>query len=336
MPRAFPELSSGDVLVMERFDGVSLSQAGPDLAGRGLDSSAIAGVLVGELLDEIMVDGIFHTDPHPGNILVLGDGSLGFIDFGSVGRLDRELRESLQRILFALDSQDVYSLSDGLLEVTTRPDDLDQVEFERALGGFMARFLNVAGQPDMRMFNELIRLVMKFRLSVPNELAAVFRSLGTIEGSATALDPRFDLVHHAKSYGEQYAQKLVDGDALRERVQSEMIAALPIAKRFVRRVDRIAGAVESGRLTVNIRLFADAKERNVVTSWLNQILLTVLAATTGVMGVLLIRVPDGPAMTSSIGLYDFAGFILLFISSVMALRVLVGIFAAGRHREDSY
>jgi ubiquinone biosynthesis protein len=76
IPAAYHDLSTRRVLVMERLDGVPVSKAGPALAGGGIDRERLARALFDSLLRQIMVDGIFHADPHPGNILLLDDGRL--------------------------------------------------------------------------------------------------------------------------------------------------------------------------------------------------------------------------------------------------------------------
>jgi ubiquinone biosynthesis protein len=130
------------VLVMERLDGTPLGEAGPVIAERGLDRDKLARELLGSLLDQIMLHGVFHADPHPGNVLVLADGRLGLLDFGSVGRLDTSVRSALGRLLLAMDRGDPLAARDALLEVMLRPDEVDQQRLERALGQFMARYLS--------------------------------------------------------------------------------------------------------------------------------------------------------------------------------------------------
>jgi ubiquinone biosynthesis protein len=83
------------VLVMQRLDGTPLGASGPVIAERGLDRDKLARELLGSLLGQIMLHGVFHADPHPGNVLVLADGRLGLLDFGSVGRLDGSVRSAL-------------------------------------------------------------------------------------------------------------------------------------------------------------------------------------------------------------------------------------------------
>jgi len=91
---------------MQRLDGRPLGDAGPVIAERGLDRHAQARALLEFMPRQILVDGVFHADPHPGNILVLGDGRLGLLDFGSVGRLDPSLPAALKRPLLAMDRGD--------------------------------------------------------------------------------------------------------------------------------------------------------------------------------------------------------------------------------------
>ena len=97
-------------------------------------------------------------------------------------------------------------------------------------------------------------------------------------------------------------------------------------RRLPRRLDRIAAAAESGRLAVNVRLFADERDRRYATGLLQQLLLTVLGATAGLMAVQLLGTAGGPAVTDRVDLYPLLGYFLLVVSSVLVLRVLVLIF----------
>jgi ubiquinone biosynthesis protein len=115
--------------------------------------------------------------------MVLADGRLGLLDFGSVGRLDGSLRAALQRLLLAMDRGDPLGASDALLEVMLRPDEVDQERLERDLGQFMARYLNPGASAGGAMFGDLFRIVSAYGLSVPPEVAAVFRALATLEGT---------------------------------------------------------------------------------------------------------------------------------------------------------
>jgi ubiquinone biosynthesis protein len=328
-PHPHQPLSGRRVLVMERLDGTPLKEAEPVLAERGLDRQVLAHTLLECLLRQVMVSGVFHADPHPGNVLVLDDGRLGLLDFGSVGRLDGSLRAALQRLLLAMDRGDPLAASDALLEVMLRPDEVDQEGLERALGQFMARYLTPGASADTAMFGDLFRIVSTYGLSVPPEVAAVFRALATLEGTLGQLSPGFDLVAEARTVARDETARL-DPAAGRQLVADELTTLLPMLRRLPRRAERIASAAEHGRLSIHVRLFADQRDRRHLTGLLHQVLLTILASTAGIMAVLLLGTPGGPAVTARVSLYQLLGYNLLVVCAILALRVLVLIFRPDR------
>ncbi|HZA85188.1 MAG TPA: AarF/UbiB family protein, partial [Actinomycetes bacterium] len=330
IPVPYLPLSGERVLVMERLDGTPLSAAGPLIADRGLDRDGLARDLLECLLRQVMVSGVFHADPHPGNVLELADGRLGLLDFGSVGRLDASVRAALQRLLLAMDRGDPLAASDAMLEVMLRPDEVDTERLERALGQFMARYLSPGARPGVRMFSDLFRIVSEHGLSVPPEVAAVFRALATLEGTLAQLAPGLDLVAEARAFAGRQGIEQLDAGAARQLVAEELTTLLPMLRRLPRRVERIAGAAEHGRLSLQVRLFADERDRRHVTGLLHQVLLTILAATAGIMAVLLLGTAGGPRVTATVSLYQLLGYNLLVVCAILALRVLVLIFRPDR------
>jgi ubiquinone biosynthesis protein len=327
IPRAHHDLSTRRVLVMQRLDGVAVSQADGALANGNRER--LARDLLDCLLRQIVIDGVFHADPHPGNILLLADGRLGLIDFGSVGRLDSGLRAALQRLLLALDRCDPVAVTDALLEVTARPDDLDEQALERSVGALLVRHLAAGRPPDATMFAELFRIVTRHELAVPPEFAATFRALSILEGGLTQLAPGFDIVAEAERFGQTQLHERLGPASLKEAAADEIVALLPMLRRLPRRVDRITAAVEGGRLSVNVRLLADERDRKTINGWIQLGVLTVLAASAGGMAVALLALKGGPAMTATIGLYQFLGYCLLVICALLALRVLAAVFRTG-------
>ena len=331
IPAPHQALCGERVLVMQRLDGTPLSAAGPVLAERGLDRHALARQLLASVLAQVMLSGVFHADPHPGNVLVLADGRLGLLDFGSVGRLDGSVRAALQRLLLAMDRGDPLAASDALLEVMLRPDEVQTERLERALGQFMARYLSAGTSPGVRMFSDLFRIVTDYGLSVPPEVAATFRALAVLEGTLSQLDPGFDLVAEARAFAAgQGPGQMLDPAAARQLATDELTTLLPMLRRLPRRLERIASAAEHGRLSVQVRLFADQRDRRHLTGLLHQVLLTILAATAGIMAVLLLGTAGGPTGTATVSLYQLLGYNLLVVCAILALRVLVLIFRPDR------
>jgi ubiquinone biosynthesis protein len=324
VPIPYQPLSGEKVLVMDYLDGRPLTAAADGVADQ--TRAALASSLLDTLLRQVLLDGTFHADPHPGNVLLLTDGRLGLLDFGSVGRIDAGLRSALQRLLLALDRGDPAALADALLDVVDRPEDLDEARLERTLGRFAARHVAPGIAPDVRMFTDLFRIVAEHGLAIPPEIAAVFRALATMEGTLTQLDPGFDIVAGARRFASgQFAERL-GPDELRRTALDELTSLLPMLRRLPRRIDRVGQALETGRLSVNVRLLADRSDRRFVTGLLHQVLLTFLAAASGIMAVLLIGLRGGPSVTQEVSLYGFFGYCLLVVAAILAVRVLVLVF----------
>jgi ubiquinone biosynthesis protein len=326
MPALHEELSAEHVLVIEWLDGVSLRAARPQIDDRGLDRAELTGALLRSMVYQITEGGAYHADPHPGNILLLSDGRLALLDFGSVGRLDTQQRAALQNLLLAVGRGDPAALRDALLELVTRTADIDEQQLERALGQFMARHLAVGLPPSAEIFTDLFRLASRFQLAIPPEIGTVLRALATLEGTLSELEPDFDIVSQARDYAATHVTAQLAPKTVQKTAADELLALVPVLRRLPRRLDRISGSLEQGRLGVNVRLFADERDRRVVTGLTNQFLLTILGAATGIMAALLLGVSAGPQIASDVSLAQLIGYNLLLVASILVLRVLFTIF----------
>jgi ubiquinone biosynthesis protein len=326
LPAVYDQLCTEHVLVIEWLDGVSLRAAGPLIDDRGLDRAALSRALLRSMVYQITEGGVFHADPHPGNVLLLTDGRLALLDFGSVGRLDARQRLALQDLLLALGRSDPAAFRDALLELVTPAEQIDELLLERALGQFMARHLTGGTAATSEMFTDLFRLAFRFELAIPPEIATVLRALGTLEGTLTLLTPGMDIAAEARAYAADQVAGQVAPKAVQKTVTDELEALLPVIRRLPRRIDRVTGALEQGRLGFNVRLFADERDRRVVTGLTYQFLLTFLGAASGIVAALLLGAPGGPKVAPTVSLYQIIGYNLLIVAAILVLRVLFTIF----------
>jgi ubiquinone biosynthesis protein len=350
IPQVYYEFTSARVLVQEWLEGVTLERAGAAADQAGLDREELARTAFGSILHQILRVGVFHADPHPGNMLLLEDGRIGLIDFGSVGRIDPSVQVAIQELLVAVDRGDPAGLHDALISLlgtraTTHEELLpDQLLLERELGRFMARHLGVAAQPDTEMFTALFRMFARFGLAVPPEVAAVFRALATIEGTLTQLAPGFNLLDEARGFAlGLLADRLGYGPSKRGQNASaaegptpsalssvahaaaqEMLSVLPMLRRLPRRAERISASLEEGRLGVRVRVLADERERRFVSGLIHQVTVTLMAACTGLMGVMLVvfGTGKGPRVSQQLELYPLLGYHVLAVSAILMLRAL--------------
>jgi ubiquinone biosynthesis protein len=287
VPAVYGQWSTSRVLVMEYLDGVSVRDAEPVLAKTNADRHGLACVLLGTVLRQVMLEGTFHADPHPGNVLVLRDGQLALIDFGSVGRLDPLQQAALRRLLLAVARRNPAELHDALLDLAqaSRPAAAGEDPLEPALAQFIAQHLGPGMVPDIAMFNTLFRLLADFGLVFPPVIAAVFRAMITLEGTLARLDPGFQIIEETRTMAASWLGDLLGPASLRDAATDEVLGLLPVLRRLPRRVDRITTSLERGTLTTNVRLLADHRDRHFVASMVGRAVLAFLGTAFGIISV---------------------------------------------------
>jgi ubiquinone biosynthesis protein len=325
VPQVFPQLSTSRVLVMEWLDGVSVRDAGPLLEELRLDRLELARELLRCFLRQILRDGTFHADPHPGNIMLLRDGHLALLDFGSVGRLDPLQQAALQRMLIALDRRNAGMLSAALLEIAEEHAGVDEVRLERALAHLMAQRLGRGMPAGLELFRDLFALLFEFGLAFPPVVGGVFRALVTLQGTLLLLDPNFQLLDEARALGAEWMRDMIAPTSLRKAATDEALNLLPLLRRFPRRLDRLTAALEQGTLSVNVRLLADERDARFINRLVSRVVLAFLGAALGIMSVLFLGMQGGPALTNTISVYQVFGYAGLFLSAVLILRVIIAI-----------
>jgi ubiquinone biosynthesis protein len=331
VPATHPRLCTARLLVMERLSGTPLGAAGPVLDTlTGDRRRAVAATLLEAMLSQVLRYGLFHVDLHPGNVLITEAGTLGLLDFGSVGRLDATTRTALAQLMAALGGSDSVAATDALLELVDRPADVDERALERAVGALIVRYMSPGATAGAAAFPAVLRLVVTHELTIPPQIAAVFRAFATLEGTLAVIDPGFDLITEARTAGTRQLTGAATPDRLRQSAETELATLLPLLRRLPRRIDRIADAAEHGRLSVNVRLLAEHRDRHYVTGLVHQVLLTAIGAASGIMAVLLLGLRGGPRLTPAIDLYAVLGYGLLIVAVILVLRVLVVIFRHDR------
>jgi ubiquinone biosynthesis protein len=323
VPSVHTRLSTERVLVMEWLDGVNIRQADQLIDDLKLDRTALARTLLECFLRQILYNGVFHADPHPGNILILRTGKLGLVDLGSVGRLDSLQQSALRSLLLAFQLKNSHLLTQALLDLAEVPDNVDEDRLERALAQFLVQRLGAHMPLDARVFSALFALIQQYQLAFPPVIAGVFRSLVTLEGTLTLLAPTFSLPEEAARLAPQFLQEEIRFNSLTKLLMSEALSLLPILHRLPRRLDRISAALEKGTLTTRTRLFSHTEETTFARSLASNLIQAFLSAALGIVGVLFVGMPGGGSqLIPGISLFEVLGWICLFVGAVLMMRVI--------------
>ncbi len=258
IPRAYEEASGPRVLTMEYIGGTKISRI-DDLDAAGLDRTAIAMTLQRVSLQMIVEDGVFHADPHPGNLAVDDDGAVIFYDFGMSGRVDPYIQEKIVEFYVAVARQDIDAILDTLIAMGTLSPEADR----DVMGEVMELAIADASGEDIEQYrvNQIIEQVestmYEFPLRLPRNLALVLRVATVVEGVCVTLDPEFDFISTAtdylgeKGYYEQTARGLAkDAGRQVQRTTEALFTVPPKADAFLDRANR-------GDLQVNVTIEDD-------------------------------------------------------------------------------
>ncbi len=201
LPRIHWPLSRAAVLTMEFLDGVKVSAVGTDEAP-GLDRRLVARRGADAVLRQVLIHGLFHADPHPGNLLVLPQNVVAFVDFGIVGRLDRRMRDRLAEMVMAIHAHDADRLAGIVVGVATPLRPVDGAALSRDLDEMLDQYAGLAlGQLSLRaLFGSITEAMARHRLKLPADLLLLIKSLTTIEAVGRQLDPDFEIVEYATPF----------------------------------------------------------------------------------------------------------------------------------------
>lgn len=200
-PRVYRKLSSPRVLTLEKLDGIKIDDAAA-LEREGLDPRIVAERLAGHYLAMIFVHGFFHADPHPGNLLALPEHVIGYLDFGMMGRLDRDTREALADVTLAVVERDSALLARSLLALSDYETEPDARSFETDVTEMMDQY---AYRPLSewrfgRLLEQALEVTARHRVRVPAELFLMVKAISELESLARALDPAFDVAAAAAPF----------------------------------------------------------------------------------------------------------------------------------------
>ena len=244
IPRVYFEYSGRKVLVLEKLQGIPLSQRA-SLEQVGIDRMAIMRIGLRAYFKQVFKDGVFHGDLHAGNLFILPDGRIGLIDFGIVGRLNRRTQDAIANMFVSLYTEDYERLAYEYVELAPYNETINVDEFAKDLKNLLAPHFGLSMKNvDLgRLLMASTGIAAKHRLVLPSELMLFFKSIVTVESMARLITRDFNLLDHALEFAEEIVKARYSRDRLTEEVtlfgrdSSQLLKGLPRQlKQFIRRV----------------------------------------------------------------------------------------------------
>ncbi|MCP3177087.1 MAG: ABC1 kinase family protein [Desulfuromonadales bacterium] len=215
VPQVFWDFTGESVLAMEYVDGIKVSHF-DKLRQEGHDLRAIARHGADAILKQVLVHGLFHGDPHPGNIYILDKDRVCFLDYGMVGRLDDSLKYQLVELLVAVLKRDVDRIINMLLYSGELTDESNIRDLRRDLAEFIDDYYEIPLQEINagKLLSEFVEILSHNRIKFRSDLILLAKALVTIEGIGRQLDPDFNMIDHLKPFLEKVVRERLAPAAL--------------------------------------------------------------------------------------------------------------------------
>ncbi|MCX7994296.1 MAG: AarF/ABC1/UbiB kinase family protein [candidate division WOR-3 bacterium] len=210
IPKIFKELSTSRVLIQEYIDGIKIT----DLARikeNGINPRIVAQNGAEIFLKQILIDGFFHADPHPGNIFVLKDNVIVPVDFGMVGRLTPQLKEELINLVLGVINRDTRKIARVILKMGIVNRNIDQNMLQEDILYILDKFEGRSiKQISVKEFvKDLNRVIRRYQIIVPQDLLYLGKALSQLESIGRELDENFDIVNFARNFAHKHRLGMV-------------------------------------------------------------------------------------------------------------------------------
>lgn len=220
VPQVYTTFSGARVLVLEKFEGLRFTDREAMIA-KGIQPRDVVELGSDIFFHMVMHDGIFHGDLHPGNLFVLGDGRVGIIDFGIVGRLSRRVQDSIIIMFTALIEEDYETLAFEYVNLCRPSGALDLNQLQKDLMDTISPYVGMSlGEVNVgRLLLRSTTIAVRHRLQVPRELMLLFKAMVTIEAMGKKIEPDFDIMQ----VGTRLAKKVLTTRYSKERIMRDLL-----------------------------------------------------------------------------------------------------------------
>lgn len=254
IPKVFWHLTTGKVLTQSYVDGLPAS-AKDRIIGSGLSPSLLVERGLGMFLKMVFVDGLFHGDLHPGNLLALPENVVGVIDFGLCVHLGKSTREHLAGLLIGLIQEDFSRVVTHYVELSHPAASFDAVVFEHEVGNAVAPFIGLSLEDlrSGRLFWDLARVAAKHGAPMPQELVVFIKTLISFEGIGTHLDPGFDVLKTAEKFTAEIVSDIYSSENLKRQALTVAHDVGQLARHGPQQIRRLLKSALQGDLVLNVR-----------------------------------------------------------------------------------
>ena len=311
IPKVYPEYCTSKLITMELIKGIELSELINNEYPE-INKKKIANYGVKSYFKQVMIDGFFHADPHPGNLIVTPDNKLCYIDEGMMGILNEDFKEDLAELILLLISGNTNNIIKQLIYMDILTPSQNTPELKADIDDLLNLYYGVElNQMDGAMI-DLLNVMIKNEIALPKEFVMIGRGISLIENTGKKLDPEFNAATELK----KLSRKIVINKYKPERITSVSLNYLlqleHLAKDLPDTINNTISKIEEGNIEVNLK-------HKGISEIINQLSIALILSSLIIGSSLVLLVDAGPKIFD-IPLLGFMGF--LFSAILGAFLIL--------------
>ncbi|MDZ7604085.1 MAG: AarF/ABC1/UbiB kinase family protein [Cyclobacteriaceae bacterium] len=331
VPRPYRELTTRKIITIEFVSGCKVNDI-QTIKSWGIDPKEIAKKGLNIYLKQIFEVGVFHADPHPGNILIKPNGRIALIDFGMTGKLMQSQKYAFAGVFISLANKDAKSMATNLRRLAIDHEIEDMRAFEYDLNDMIQDYVIFAhedvGIKDFTV--RLQKLAYKYKLQIPGVIFLILRSLAILENTAHTLDPGFDVLENIKPYGKKLLSEQFSVKNISDEISHSTSQLFTLFYNLPLEIRDIVKQVRKGKIVLNTRQIGDDQYRRQLEFIANRLVMALIISALIISAAITYAFSIGKEFSGMLGMPYFSLFCLV-VASVLGFFVLVNEFRSGRN-----
>ncbi|AJQ27029.1 ABC1 kinase family protein [Pelosinus fermentans] len=255
VPKIYWDYSTQKVLTAEYIEGIKISKK-EDLKEKGYNLSLLAERFAKGIFHQIFMEGFFHGDPHPGNVVVLPGEIIVFLDFGMVGRLSSEMKYNLSSLVIGLMRQDSDELTKAIFRMGIVPDHVNRIQLREDIEVLKEKYYGIPLSKVSlgEAVSSIFAVALKHKIKIPADLVLVGKALLTMEGIVERLDPRLSILDVAEPFGQKLLMERLHPKNLTKTLWQSLSDLSELFLRFPQHFKELSSVVKRGRLCLEVAI----------------------------------------------------------------------------------
>lgn len=327
IPQTYATYSNRQILIQEYIDDTLLKNLTLSSWSKQQRHN-LAATLVDIILDMILQHGLFHADPHPGNILVRNDGRITLIDFGLIGRLSQQRHQEIITLIHALLERDQFALQ-YILSNWTQREPLNEDQLGSAVLEMLLNYeqLNSSQLRISQIINDITHIVREYGLTLPADLIILFKCLITLDGVIKQIDGDFELLNHAQTTVQNVLRHRFNTHTIWRHSKMQLHLLAQIIDTLPQNLLRLSKRIHHGQLPISLNIQHIDKLNNQLDKAVNRLTMGIVTAALIIGSSIVMSINAGPKIFD-LPIFGLLGYLLAFSNS---LWVIWSIWRSGRH-----